>query len=378
MTDPDPLGYSVPALPGMAVGEILTPALVIDLDVFEANVDRLRGYAAAKGVRLRPHAKTHKSADIARIQMERGGAVGICCQKVSEAEALIRAGVTDVLISNEVTDPAKIARLAALPALGASLAVCVDNGEVVAALSGAAIAAGNEIGVLVEIECGGNRCGVSPGDPAAALAQIVADAPGLRFDGIQAYNGQAQHIRDRTARTAACAATAEDVRTTLAALERLGLRATTIGGAGTGSFPDDIAEGVHNELQCGSYIFMDADYGRVAMPPDAPRFEPALFVLASVMSLGSAGRPVVDAGLKALSLDSGLPAVHAPGGVTYEEPSDEHGVLSDPAGTLSLNDRVWLIPGHCDPTVNLHDTFVGVRGGVVECLWPVTARGKVF
>ena len=374
----DDFGYSTPARVGMHVDEVQTPALVVDLDRFEANVEALRAYVADAGIGLRPHAKTHKSADIARYQMEAGGAVGICCQKVSEAEALVRGGVADVLVSNQVVDPAKIRRLAALPRLGARIGVCVDDAANVDALSEAARSAGTELGVLVEIECGGERCGVPPGAPAAALAQRVADVPGLRFDGLQAYNGKAQHIADTEARARAVARVASDVRDTVGALQAVGLRASVVGGAGTGSFPAEVAEGVHTELQCGSYIFMDADYAGLDMAAGAPRFEPALFVLASVMSRGRPGFPVVDAGLKALSLDAGLPEVVSPDGVSYIEPSDEHGVLADPNGVVSLNDRVWLIPGHCDPTVNLHDTYVCVRGERVERLWPVTARGKVF
>ncbi|GAB4179674.1 MAG: DSD1 family PLP-dependent enzyme [Thalassobaculales bacterium] len=364
-----------PALPGMREDEIDTPALLIDLPAFERNLDRLAGFAARAGVRLRPHAKTHKSPDVALRQMARG-AVGVCCQKVSEAEAMVAGGVPDVLVSNEVWGGRKLARLAAL-AGRARIGVCVDDAAQVGPLSAAAVAAGTSIGVLVEIEVGAGRCGVAPGEAAAALGRLVAAAPGLRFEGLQAYHGRAQHLRQPAERKAAIAAAAEAVGASVAALKAAGLACATIGGAGTGTFAEEAASGLWNELQCGSYCFMDADYALNQSPDIA--FEHALFVLATVMSRPTAERAVLDAGHKAVSIDAGLPLVWERPEATVAGLADEHcrlltGASNDP---LALGSRVRLVPGHCDPTVNLHDWYVGVRDGVVECVWPVAARGAL-
>lgn len=371
-------GYDTPARPGMRLAEVATPALIVDLDIFERNIARMRAFLDQTGLRLRAHAKTHKSVDIARIQMASGGACGICCQKVSEAEAFVRGGITDILVSNEVRGGWRADRLARL-AGRARIGVCVDDAASVAELSAAAQRHGTTLGVLVEIDCGARRCGVAPGQAAVALALAVEAAPGLRFDGLQAYQGSLQHIADPEARRAAATQAAAATSATVAALAEAGLACATIGGAGTGSFMIDAELGAVNELQCGSYIFMDADYDRI-LEQDQGRpggMENALFVAAGIMSTAIPGKPVCDAGLKAMAFDSGLPRIDAPS-LTYLTPSDEHGVLDDPGQTLTVGDTVLLVPGHCDPTCNLHDWFVGIRGGVVECLWPVSARGKLF
>ena len=375
--DPTELGYALPALPGMAAEAVLTPCLVVDGDALDRNIARMQAMADNLGVKLRVHGKMHKSADIARRQIA-AGAVGLCCQKLSEAEAFLRAGIGDILISNQVTDPAKVDRLARL-AGQARLAVCVDDAANVAALSAAAVRHGTELGVLVEIDCGAGRCGVPPGAAAAGLAQTVAAAPGLRFEGIQAYQGAAQHVADHGDRRARIDAALAAVRQTLAALDAVGLVCPTVTGAGTGSFGFEGGSGLYTEIQCGSYAFMDADYARVRDEGGAPPpFEHALFLLTQVMSLPAPGRAVCDAGLKVQSVDSGLPVVAGRAGVTYLKCSDEHGVLDDPEGVLKLNERLRLIPGHCDPTCNLHDWYVVLRGDRVETLWPVTARGRAL
>lgn len=373
------VGYDVPAVIGASVEDIATPALIIDLDAFERNCERMRTYAETMGVRLRAHAKTHKSADIARYQIAYGGACGICCQKVSEAEALVRAGITDILIANEVSGRRKIERLARL-ARKTRIIVCVDNPENVAELSAAAVAHGVTIEVLVEIDCGAQRCGTQPGESALDLAWQVASADNLRFAGLQAYHGPAQHIEDPLARRTAIGRSTELARGTVELLRAEGLECDIVGGAGTGSHYLEGASGIYNELQAGSYIFMDAHYGRIMGENSQPvgGFENALFVLTSIMSTPEPGRAVCDAGLKAHSVDSGLPLVFGETDLSYVTASDEHGVIDDPRQRLSLNDMLKLVPGHCDPTCNLHDWFVGVRGGRVEALWPVTARGKLY
>jgi 3-hydroxy-D-aspartate aldolase len=374
-----------PAAPGQTFAEIDTPALVLDLDAYERNLDRMAAFARKAGVRVRPHAKTHKSPDIGRDQIARG-AVGLCCQKVSEAEILAEGGITDILVSNEVAGAAKIARLAAL-ARNVRLSVCCDDVENVGELQAAAAAAGSRVHVLVEIDVGGRRCGIAPGAEAARLAKRIADAPNLAFDGLQAYHGSAQHLRTETERRAAIAQAVAAVQTTQAQLATLGLSARTIGGAGTGTFEIETASGVYNELQPGSYIFMDADYARNSGSGGGPfdTFEHALFVLSTVMSAPVPERGVLDAGHKSIPIDSGMPTPWQLPGAVYTRPSDEHGVLDLSAckSPPKRGDKVMLVPGHCDPTVNLHDWYVGVRGlgtgqARVERVFPVAARGAVF
>lgn len=371
------VGFDIPAEIGMAEEDIVTPALLIDLEAFENNVRVMRDFISDKQVRLRVHAKTHKSADIARYQIEHGGACGICCQKVSEAEALVQGGIGDVLVSNQVVGFRQIDRLAAM-AKQARVIVCVDDSGNVEDLSAAAVRHDVQIECLVEIDCGGGRCGVDSGAPAVAMARKIDGADGLVFSGLQAYHGAAQHIRGFVQRKAAIDAAIAQVTATVQMLKAAGFVCDIVGGAGTGTYYFEGSSGIYNELQCGSYIFMDADYGRVldAGGKFISEFDNALFVYTSVMSHTKRDRAVCDAGLKALSVDSGLPKIFNRDDLEYIGSSDEHGVISDPNGVLKLNDKLRLIPGHCDPTCNLFDWYVGVRNGRVECLWPVTARGR--
>ena len=376
---------SPPAKPGMPLAEVDTPALLIDLDAFERNLVRMAAATKKAGVRLRAHAKTHKSPIIALKQMAHG-AVGVCCQKVSEAEAMVLGGVGNVLVSNQVVGANKLERLALL-ARQAKVGVCVDNAENVGQIADAAAKHGVRLDVLVEIDVGGNRCGVVPGEAAVALAKEIARRPSLRFAGLQAYHGSAQHVRAWSERKAKIDDAIAMTRKTVEMLAAAGLTCETVGGAGTGTFEMEAASGVYNELQAGSYIFLDADYAR-NLKADGGRFdtfEHALFVLATVMSTPVEGRAVVDAGHKAASIDSGMPEPFGLGGVTYSRPSDEHGVLATQGANrpLKLGDKVRLVPGHCDPTVNLHDWYVAIRGmdGAnphVEAVWPVAARGAWF
>ena len=365
-----------PAEIGTPFAEIDTPALIVDLDAFERNLAEMAGIAAAAGVRLRPHAKTHRCSEVARRQVALG-AVGQCVQKVGEAEALARGGIGDILVSNQVIGEAKLRRLAALAERGA-VALCFDAPAAVEAASRAAGERGVELGGLVEIEVGMERCGVPPGQPARDLARRIADAPHLRFEGLQAYHGGAQHFGSFKERRSAIDAAIAAVQETLAALKADGLPCPTVGGAGTGTFRMEAASRVYNELQPGSYIFMDTEYARVLDEGGATNrdFEHSLFVLSTVMSAAGT-RAVVDAGLKSYSAEKGLPWVHGKAGLEVASVSDEHGTLVVGAGEpgFQLGDKLMLIPGHCDPTVNLHDWYVGVRAGRVEEIWPVDARG---
>ena len=287
-----------------------------------------------------------------------------------------------MLVSNQVRDLVKIDRLARLPKLGARTIVCVDDADSVADLSAAAVRHGTEIECLVEIDCGAGRCGVTTTQDVVAIARKIEAAPGLKFAGIQAYQGAMQHLdlfADRKAKIElAVAQVADAVR----GLEASGIECDIVGGGGTGSYMFEAGSGVYNELQCGSYAFMDADYGRI-LDQDGKRidqgeWENALFILTSVMSHAKADKAIVDAGLKAQSVDSGLPVVFGRTDVKYLKCSDEHGVVEDKGGVLKVNDKLRLVPGHCDPTCNVHDWYVGVRNGKVESVWPVSARGKAY
>ena len=368
---------SPPARVGDSVEDVDTPALVVDLDPLERNLDLMANAARGSGVALRPHAKSHKCPDIALLQEERG-AVGICCQKVGEAEAFVAAGIRDVLVTNEIVGERKQQRLARL-ARDATIGVLADDAASVLHLGAAARAAGTNVDVLVEVDVGAQRCGVAPGAPALAIAQAIARTPGLSFRGIHAYHGAAQHLRAPAERKAAIGRAVAFARETKAMIEAAGIACRTVTGAGTGTWQHERDSGVYTEIQPGSYVFMDADYHRNALAPDEHHFEQSLYVLAAVMSTPARDRAIVDAGLKAFAFDSGPPLVYGARGYDYVKASDEHGVLTIASAATPpiLGDRVWLIPGHCDPTVNLYDWIVGVRGRRVECLWPVAARGAL-
>jgi 3-hydroxy-D-aspartate aldolase len=366
-----------PAIPGMREEEIDTPALVIDLDAFEYNLDTMAALLAPTGVKLRAHAKTHKSPIIAKLQMDRG-AVGNCVQKVAEAEVLAWGGIPDILVSNEVVGAAKLARLCALARL-TRIAVCADDAGQVAAIEAAAADAGIRMTVLVEIDVGAGRCGVQPGPDAVALATRIAGSKHLIFGGLQAYQGSAQHKRTPAERRALIGGAVDASRRTVEQLRQQGLDCAIVGGAGTGTFEIESHSGVYNEMQAGSYVFMDADYARNLNEAGTPvsTFRHALFVLSTVMSQAQTGLAVLDAGHKAVAVDSGLPTVWQRPDIRYTGASDEHGKLQYGSETEApkLGEKLRLVPGHCDPTVDKFDWYVGVRKGRVECLWPVAARG---
>ena len=368
---------SPPAQPGMREDEIDTPALIVDLDAFEYNLDHMAALLAPTGVKLRAHAKTHKSPVIAKLQMARG-AVGQCVQKVAEAEILAWGGIPDILVSNEVVGAAKLARLCALSSI-AKVAVCVDDGAQIAAIEAAAADAGVRISVLVEIDVGAGRAGVDAGPEAVALARRIAASKHMIFGGLQAYQGSAQHKRTVGERRTLIGAAIDASRRTVEQLRQQGLPCPIVGGAGTGSFQIEASSGVYTEMQAGSYVFMDADYARNLDENGAPvsTFRHSLFVLSTVMSASRPGVAVLDAGHKAVSIDSGMPTVWQRPDVRYVSASDEHGKLEVGSETVApkLGEKLRLVPGHCDPTVDRFDWYVGVRKGRVECLWPVAARG---
>ena len=376
------VGFDIPAKPGMDAADIQTPCLVLDLDALERNIKKMGDYAKDHGMRHRVHGKMHKSVDVAKLQERLGGAIGVCCQKVSEAEVFARGGIKDILVSNQVRDPQKIDRLARLPKYGCRTIVCVDDLNNVADLSAAAKKYGTELEVFVEIDCGAGRCGVSTTQDVVAIARAVDAADNLKFSGIQAYQGAMQHMDKYEDRKAKLDIAIDMVKDAVQGLKSVGLEPELVSGGGTGSYYFESTSGVYNELQCGSYAFMDADYGRI-LDKDGKRidqgeWENAMFILTQVMSHTKADKAICDAGLKAQSIDSGLPVVYGRTDVKYIKCSDEHGVIEDPNGALKIGEKLKLVPGHCDPTANVHDWYVGVRGGKVESVWPVSARGKAY
>jgi D-serine deaminase-like pyridoxal phosphate-dependent protein len=359
---------AAPAKVGQRLEEVDTPALVLDLDAFERNLATLKTSVGSR-VRVRPHAKTHKCPEVAKRQIALG-AVGMCCQKVSEAEAMVDGGVRDVLVSNEIVGAPKLERLAAL-SRRAKIGVCVDNADNVRAIA----ATGAKLDVYIEIDVGMKRCGVAPGKPAVELAKEIVKH-GLRFGGLQAYHGRAQHIRSMEERHAVIETAAQHVEHTKRLLKDAGIECPIVTGAGSGTFMLEVEAGAWDEIQCGSYAFMDVDYAKNEWAAPLPRFAHALFVLATVMSRPAANVAIVDAGLKASSVDSGMPGVWQRE-LRYTKASDEHGWVEG-ENPPALGEKLLLVPGHCDPTINLYDWYVCVRGGRVEALWPITARGAVY
>ena len=380
---------------GKSVNHIDTPALVIDLDAMKRNLVRMGEFAKKHGIRWRPHAKMHKSAMLAKIQAK-AGAVGVCVQKTSEAEALAAGGVLDIYISNEVIAPAKLKRVAmlasAVAAQGGQLAIAVDSGEGVIRLAKAMTDArggsgvGTVIDVFVEIDVGHGRCGVEPGPAALNLVMEIRKHPALNFAGLQAYNGRAQHVRSASGRRNAITKVVDAVLMTRHLIEGQGIPVGLVTGGGTGSMLLEAASGVFGELQAGSFMFMDADYAQNERDAAQPAFEHALFVKTQVMSTHTA-HVVCDAGHKSHAIDSGLPLVQAlegEGPLEYFNGGDEHGILRPATGSNylpALGRTLWLIPGHCDPTVNLHDVLIGVEGGLrngtVRRIFRVDARGAM-
>lgn len=373
----------IPARPGDRLEDVDTPALILDLDRFERNLGQLMAAVQPSGLRVRPHAKSHKCTEIARRQIA-AGAAGICVQKLSEADVFLAAGVGDVLITNEVVGEAKLLRMAQLARRHprARLGLCVDDLAVTQQIAATAMAQAVRFDAYVEIDVGQGRCGVTTAAEVVQLARAVVASPRLNFMGLHAYAGRAQHLRPVAARRAAIEAAAQRAHEMRAALRAADLPCERITGGGTGTFLYEAESAVYNEIQPGSYVLMDADYARNELDPLVPRFEHALALLATVISQRSADgmqRATLDAGLKAFSTDAGLPLPTFPGWQAAAA-SDEHLVLhrigDGPA--IAVGDKALLTPGHCDPTVALHDWIVAVRDDRVEALWPIDARGALF
>jgi D-serine deaminase-like pyridoxal phosphate-dependent protein len=359
-----------PARVGMHVSEVATPALMVDLDAMMTNIAVMRALCASYEVRLRPHAKAHKSLDIARHQIQ-AGAVGLCCQTLTEAEIFVAGGIGDVLISNEIIDRGKLDRVAAL-ARRANIGICVDDEEQVVRLAEAAERFAARIEVMLEIDVGQGRCGVGSVDEALRLAASIRRYPSLALRGLQAYHGKAQHFRSALKRNEAIAKAAHFAATVRSALQLAGFPVGIISGGGTGTCALECASAIYNEIQPGSYALMDADY---ALNESPPPFRQALTLATTVVSVAVRGQVVVDAGYKAFAVDSGWPVPVRPD-LSVLGMSDEHTVLCQSADDpIRLGHQIRFVPRHIDPTVNLHDWIVGYRGVRVEMVWPVSARG---
>ena len=355
----------------MTIHTLPTPALLLELSVFQANRAAMRELLKDSSLALRPHYKSHKCAAIAHMQME-DGAVGMTCAKLDEALDLADSGIADILIANQIVDPAKIRRGASL-AGDCRLTVCVDCAENVAAWEKAAAEAGTVVHCLIEYEIGMQRCGVTEPADVLALAEKIAECPHLRFDGIQAYAGHVSHMESEADRLRYTRENGEKVRALLAMLTDAGLPAKTVSGGSTGTAAIKAMEGLYTELQAGSYLFMDATYRNLGLP-----FGNALTVLSTIVS----AKPdliVADAGVKSCGVDQGMPA---PVGLTAEKivASEEHfqlhgAVLHHPDRMLAVGDRLRLIPGHCCSTVNLYNRIYAVDGETVVDRWEITARG---
>jgi D-serine deaminase-like pyridoxal phosphate-dependent protein len=357
-----------------------TPALILDLDMLDRNIAEMASFAKAHNVKLRPHSKTHKSADIARRQIL-AGALGVCCAKLGEAEALAEQGIESLHITSPVVTPQAIERLVALNAKVKDLMVVVDHPGNVETLAAAAAKADKPLAVVIDIDPGIHRTGVATPDGVVELAQKVAKLKSLKYAGVQFYCGSHQHIKDFAQRKAAIEERTEYLEGILAKLEAAGLKPAIVTGSGTGTHFIDAKLGVFTELQVGSYVFMDHDYEVCDLRGvGKPTFEQALQIDARVVSANRPGMATVDAGLKAMATEKGPPPIlkGAVEGSTTRFMGDEHLAVIAPEGKAAPahGEQVILIPPHCDPTVNLYESYHVVKGDTLVDIWPITARGR--
>jgi 3-hydroxy-D-aspartate aldolase len=356
-----------------------TPCLIVDLDLLDRNIAKMARLCAEWGIGLRPHAKTHKSIEIARRQL-RAGAIGICCAKLGEAEVMAGGGIESLLLTSPVVSAEGCRRLATLNRSCPELMVVADCAANVEMLAGAAAASGKPLKVLLDLDVGHRRTGIAPGEGALALAGMIAATPGLVLAGIQGYAGHLMHVHDRGERTAATLAAMAALAGIRDSLEALGIACPIVTGGGTGTFDLDPGAAVLTDLQAGSYLFMDAEYEDVweSAGGSAP-FETSLFVQATVISANLPGRATTDAGLKAFATDAGPPRIAggAPDGTRYAFRGDEQGGLEFGEGKgLEVGATLTCAVPHCDPTVNLYDHYHVVRGDTLIDIWPVDARGR--
>ncbi|MGH6696391.1 DSD1 family PLP-dependent enzyme [Sphingopyxis sp.] len=360
--------------------DLNTPVLVLDVDALDRNIQRMAALAAKHGVALRPHAKTHKSVDIA-LRQKAAGAVGVCCAKIGEAEVLTEGGVTGILITSPVAAPAAVDRLAALAAIAEGLMAVVDHPDVAGRIDAALAATETKLDVIIDIDPGIARTGVASAEAAVALAKVISESPNLEYRGVQFYCGSQQHIESYADRRVAIVERTAYLQEVTAALTAAGFAPAIVTGSGTGTHRIDLDLGVFNELQAGSYVFMDKQYLDCDIADGAePPFEVSLAVDARVVSANHSGLVTIDAGYKSLSTDGGVAVVQrgAPETSFFAFMGDEHAALIAPEiGTqLAPGDPVSLTVPHCDPTVNLYDFYHIVAGDTLVDIWPVSARGR--
>jgi D-serine deaminase-like pyridoxal phosphate-dependent protein len=378
MPDPSP-NVGLIGTPGSRQ-RLATPALILDLDAFDRNLSQMQGILHRRGLKSRPHAKTHKCSEIARRQLA-SGAVGICVASLREAEAMARAGIAGLLVTSPVVGDAKTARFVRLCQGKTDIMAVVDHPDNVRALGAAARSAGTRIRILVDVDIGMHRTGVASVADAVTLARLIATTDGLAYSGVQGYSGRVQHIDGYAERDRTYSAQLRTLRDAVAALTEAGLAPAIVSGGGTGTLGIDCADGLMTEQQAGSYIFMDVEYNSVEIFADenARPFETALAMRNTVVSANARGFVTIDGGFKCFATDGPAPMVRfgAPEGSRYEFYGDEHGriVFGREDQTLPLGSAVELVTPHCDPTVNLHDCYHVVRGDVLVDMWPIDARG---
>lgn len=357
--------------------QIRTPALILDRDALDRNIATMAAFAKAKGVALRPHAKSHKCPEIAR-RLAAAGVIGSSCATIDEAEALAAAGIAGLLITSPMTAPHMLMRLSRLLARGADVMVVTDAPQNVAELAAIANSEGRPLSVIVEIDVGVGRTGCLEVADAINLVKEIAKWPTLRFVGVQGYWGNLQHVMPFTERTNRVSAQAERLRTLIDALRAEGLLPGIVTGGGTGTHWLDATHGIFTELQPGSYLFLDSCYGSIPVTPEGNPFTPSLFVAASVVSANRPGRVIVNSGFKAFATDSGVPKPMrgAPPSASYHFMGDEHGAIDfEGAAGPPVGATIELLTSHCDPTVNLHASFFVARGDEIVDEWPIMARG---
>ena len=359
---------------GMHKTELDTPALLIDLDKMEANIETMANYFSTVNADLRPHVKTHKTPIIAHKQIA-AGAIGVTCAKLGEAEAVIHAGIRDVLIANQIVGAQKIARLINL-AKHSEIMVAVDNAENVQAISDAAAAKGATVRMLVEVNIGMDRCGVESGEPTLKLAEQIRQSPNLIFEGLMGYEGHTVAKPDRSERDTNAREAMQRLIDAKTYLEKHDVQVSIMSGGGTGTFNITGSISEMTEVQAGSYVLMDSTYRNVEGVGD--HFDCALSVLATVVSRPSTDRMIVDTGLKVLAKEFGIPQPIGVNGVEMTGLSEEHGNMQVSEASVSLKpgDKLEILPTHCCTTVNLHDRYYGIRNGIVESVWDIAARGK--
>lgn len=355
---------------GDSAWDIDTPALLVNLDALERNIEKMANFFSNVSANLRPHIKTHKTPAIAQKQIE-AGAIGITCAKLGEAEVMADAGIGPILIANQIVGAQKIERLVELRTR-VDVMCGVDDKHNVMELSEAAGSRGITLGVLVEVDVGMGRCGVQSGEPARNLARVVVDAPNLELLGLMGYEGHIVINRDVELRNEEALKSVAQLADSKKACEDAGIKIGIVSGGGTGTYAFSGSDPTMTEIQAGSYVFMDADYRHVT-----PEFENSLTMLSTVVSRSVEGRVIFDSGRKCMTCDHDLPTVLNHPEVEIASLSEEHarGMLNGPTD-LRPGDKAHIIPDHCCTTVNLHDRLYGVRDEKVETIWPIQARGR--